>query len=76
MFNVTLPFDVLSDPEERNDVAAANPAIVKAMLARLAELGKSEVTIDESGLCPFVTGTGSTVSREKGERKWLLDALV
>jgi hypothetical protein len=49
-------FDVLADPEERHDLADANPAIVETMQARVAELQKSEVSIEASGLCPFATG--------------------
>jgi len=52
-------FDVFADPQERHDLASANPDVVRAMQARVAELAKSEVTVEESGLCPFSTGTRS-----------------
>ena len=49
-------FDVLADPQERHDLAAGNPAIVKAMQARIAEhYAPTEVTVKQSGICPFVT---------------------
>jgi hypothetical protein len=48
-----------TDPEERDDVAAANPDIVKKMLARIDALAASEVSIAASDLCPFSTGTHS-----------------
>ena len=34
-------FDVVGDPDERHNVATANPAIVARLLARLAVLAKS-----------------------------------
>lgn len=52
-------FDVWSDPEERNDVAAAHPDIVAAMSAHLAELQKGFYSNSDSGgtdICPAGTG--------------------
>ena len=44
------------DPEERNDLAEAQPAKLQAMLARWDELQRTEVTIEASGLCPQSPG--------------------
>ena len=49
------------DPEERNDLADKLPAILNEMLARWDELQKSEVTLEESGLCPRDLGPGINV---------------
>jgi arylsulfatase B len=52
-------FETLSDPGEHDDVAAANPAVVSSMSARIAELGKGFFSNSDKGvdLCPAnVTG--------------------
>ena len=43
---------VREDPSEAHDVAASQPAKLKAMLARFEELKQSEVTLEEARLCP------------------------
>ena len=45
-------FAVREDPSEAHDVAADQPAKLKAMLARFEELKQSEVTLEEARLCP------------------------
>ena len=44
------------DPEERHDMSATHAAKLQEMLARWDELQKTEVTIEESGLCPQHAG--------------------
>eukprot|EP00038_Savillea_parva_P012281 m.203553 g.203553 ORF g.203553 m.203553 type:complete len:523 (+) comp22152_c0_seq1:1-1569(+) len=48
-------FDLDVDPEERNDQAANQPEVVRALLARYAELQKSEVSRAAAKLCINVT---------------------
>ena len=43
---------VRDDPSESHDVAASQPAKLKALLARFDELKQSEVTLEEARLCP------------------------
>jgi len=45
-------FNTRLDPQERHDIAGENPAIVSAMVARMRELQKSEVSMKDSDLCP------------------------
>jgi len=45
-------FDVLSDPEERNDLHDTMPDKVAELMARYEELAASEVSLPDSGLCP------------------------
>ena len=50
-------FDIENDPQERHDLAAETPLVVQQLTARLMELGKSEVTVAASGLCPTQYGS-------------------
>lgn len=45
-------FNITADPEERNDLAIAMPDVVQQLMRRYTELQRSEVTIEQSGLCP------------------------
>ena len=49
------------DPGERHDLAGELPAKLREMLARWDELQETEVTIEESGLCPQDLGPGINV---------------
>jgi hypothetical protein len=48
-----------ADPTEHHDLAAQTPDVVQTLKARLEELGKSEVTVEASGLCPTSYGSHS-----------------
>lgn len=52
-------FNMALDREENHDVAAANPTIVKDLLDIIAQYAKTEVSIQESGLCPTQYGTNN-----------------
>lgn len=45
-------FNVIKDPEERHNLASELPDIVEHMLDRLNHYAKSEVSVEESGICP------------------------
>jgi hypothetical protein len=50
-------FNIEQDPQERNDVAQTMPLVVQQLHARLLELGRSEVSVEASGLCPTHYGS-------------------
>lgn len=52
-------FDIFADPTEHNDIYAQHPDVVATMSARILELLKGEVTLEDSDLCP--TSIGSKV---------------
>eukprot|EP00040_Diaphanoeca_grandis_P004497 m.29078 g.29078 ORF g.29078 m.29078 type:complete len:692 (+) comp16037_c0_seq1:36-2111(+) len=54
-------FDIDVDPTEHNDIYTQHPDIVATMSARILELLKGEVTMQDSDLCP--TSIGSAVDR-------------
>lgn len=45
-------FNIVADPEERNDLSHAMPAKLQELVARLTELRKTEVLRKDSQLCP------------------------
>lgn len=59
-------FNVTADPEERHDLAATMPDMLATLLARYAELQKSEVTLEASGLCPEKRDGKGNVMYNKG----------
>ena len=45
-------FNISADASEQHDLASAQPALLAQLLARYDELGRSEVSVIDSGLCP------------------------
>ena len=60
-------FNVTADPEERTDLASAMPDAVAALLTRYAELQRTEVTLEASGLCPETELPDGTVFNKGGQ---------
>eukprot|EP01121_Diplochlamys_sp_Union-15-3_P015578 TRINITY_DN5184_c0_g1_i3.p1 TRINITY_DN5184_c0_g1~~TRINITY_DN5184_c0_g1_i3.p1 ORF type:complete len:309 (-),score=51.98 TRINITY_DN5184_c0_g1_i3:78-1004(-) len=45
-------FNVITDPTEHNDLSNSMPDKLQELIQRYDELAKSEVSLEESGLCP------------------------
>lgn len=59
-------FNVTADPAERNDLASSHPDLVAQLLARFAKLKKTELKLEESGLCPETTLPDGTTYNKGG----------
>ena len=59
-------FNVSADPDERNDLAGSLPSEVARLLARFRELQKTEVRLEDSGLCPQTVLPDGSVYNQGG----------
>ena len=50
-------FDIVTDPNEHENIASLHGDVVHSMQSRVLELLKSEITLESSGLCPTSMGT-------------------
>ena len=63
-------YDMETDRAEQHDLAASQPALVKQLEARYAELAKSEVTLAASGLCPVDAPKVDGCTANRGGGVW------
>ena len=58
-------FNVKQDPSEARDLASAQPAKLKQMLARYEQLRKTEVSVEQARLCPVAAPNGCVADLTK-----------
>lgn len=59
-------FNVRQDPLEARDLASAQPAKLKQMLARYEQLRQSEVSVEQARLCPVAAPDGCVANLASG----------
>ena len=63
-------YDMVTDRQERHDLSAKEPALLKQLEERYAELAESEVSLEAAGLCPSDAPLVDGCTANRGTGVW------